>query len=756
MATSHPIAIALAVALALVTLVWVASVVKRDASIIDVFWGFGFVVLGWVYFVAAAGRSPRGYLVVGLVTLWGLRLSLHILWRNWGKGEDYRYREMRERSPASFPLRSLLSVFWLQALLLWVISMPLYQAQRGPDPASLTPLDLLGLALFVVGLVLRGRWGLAAVALQARPGEPGQGHEPGPLALHPTPQLLRGRGRVVGLLLLRGGDTGWLVDRRQPRPDDAVADARLRRDAARATPAADEAGLPGVRRADERLLPLVPRGRLRGGAWKVSGRLCLVTGASGYVGGRLLRELEARSERVRCLARRPEYLRPRIGEGSEVVRGDALDPESLPAAMAGVDVAYYLIHSMGSSGDFESQDRSAARNFARAAREAGVRRIVYLGGLGREPGLSRHLRSRQEVGRILRESGVPTLELRASIVIGSGSLSFEMVRALVQKLPVMITPRWVSQPAQPMAIEDVIEYLVSAADVDLRESAVVEIGGADQVSYLDIMQEFARQRGLKRFMIRVPVLSPRLSGLWLGLVTPVYARVGRELIDSVRNATTVDDTSARRLFPSVQPRGIREAIARALLNEDREFAVTRWSDALSSGAAPPQWGGAVFGSRIVDSRSVRVRASSPEAFAPVRRIGGETGWYYGDWLWRLRGFLDLLVGGVGVRRGRRDPEQLAAGDAARLLASRGRRGRRACSGCAAEMKLPGRAWLQFEVEPDGAGSILRQTAIFDPRGLLGLAYWYALYPLHQLVFAGMLTGIVAAIERGSARRLAAQ
>jgi uncharacterized protein YbjT (DUF2867 family) len=479
----------------------------------------------------------------------------------------------------------------------------------------------------------------------------------------------------------------------------------------------------------------------------MSERLSLVTGATGYVGGRLVRELEARGETVRCLARRPEFLEVRVGHGTEVVRGDVLDPESLTRPMAGVEVAYYMIHSMASAGDFEREDRQAALNFAAAARRAGVRRIVYLGGLGREPGLSRHLRSRQEVGRILRESGVPTVELRASIIIGSGSLSFEMIRALVQKLPVMITPRWVSQPAQPLAIEDLIAYLVSAAHVELSESVVVEIGGADCVSYMDIMKEFGRQRGLRRFMIRVPVLSPRLSSLWLGLVTPVYARVGRELVDSIRNTTTVDDGSARRLFPDVRPRGIREAIARALLNEDREFAVTRWSDALSSGAAPPQWGGAVFGSRIVDSRSVRVSRAPHETFALVRRIGGDTGWYYGNWLWRLRGFLDLLVGGVGVRRGRRDPENLVPGDALdfwRVEAIEPDRLLR----LAAEMKLPGRAWLQFEVEPHGEGSVLSQTAIFDPLGLFGLIYWYGLYPLHQLVFGGTMRGISEALEGG--------
>lgn len=247
-------------------------------------------------------------------------------------------------------------------------------------------------------------------------------------------------------------------------------------------------------------------------------------------------------------------------------------------------------------------------------------------------------------------------------------------------------------------------------------------------------------------MIRVPVLSPRLSSLWLGLVTPVYARVGRELVESTRNATVVDDDSARRLFPALRPRGIREAIERALLNEDRDIALTRWCDALSSGDTR-EWGGASFGSRRVDSRSVRVASPPRDAFGPVRRIGGETGWYYGNWLWRLRGFLDLLVGGVGVRRGRRDPGQLVPGDTLdfwRVEAVEPD----ALLRLSAEMKLPGRAWLQFEVERDGEGSLLRQTAIFDPRGLLGLAYWYALYPLHQLVFAGMLRGIVTAMAGG--------
>lgn len=473
-----------------------------------------------------------------------------------------------------------------------------------------------------------------------------------------------------------------------------------------------------------------------------NGDLILLTGATGYVGGRLLEALEARGRRVRCLTRRPDALAARVGSGTTVVAGDVLDASTLPSAMEGVGTAYYLVHSMGATGAFEEKDRRGAENFARAARRAGVGRIIYLGGLGESGDLSPHLASRQEVGRVLRESGLCTLELRASIILGSGSASFEIVRALVEKLPVMVTPRWVETEAQPIGIEDVVAYLVEAAERPLRESAVVEIGGPDRVSYRGIMEEYARQRGLRRVMVRVPLLTPRLSSLWLGLVTPVYARIGRELIDGVRNPTVVRDHAAREAF-AVEPRPVSQAIARALEHEDAAFARTRWSDALSSAGETREYGGEKYGVRFVDSRSVRVGVPAGLAFAPIRRIGGATGWYYGDWLWRLRGFLDLLVGGVGLRRGRRAPDSLAAGDVldfwrvedvddGRLLRLR------------AEMKVPGRAWLQFEVEDDAGGSRIRQTAIFDPLGLAGLAYWYLLYPIHTLIFRGMLRRIAAA------------
>ena len=471
--------------------------------------------------------------------------------------------------------------------------------------------------------------------------------------------------------------------------------------------------------------------------------LILVTGATGYVGGRLLKALQAAGYPVRCLARRPEFLAPRVSSETEIVKGNCLDAPSLPAACAGVHTAYYLVHSMGSAGDFTEQDRTAAANFGAAAHAAGVRRIIYLGGLGDAGArLSTHLRSRHETGAALRASDVPVIELRASIILGSGSLSFELIRALVERLPVMLCPRWVRTPAQPIAIEDVLAYLLAA--IELPQDGIFEIGGADRVSYAGIMNEYARQRGLRRLMIPVPLLTPWLSSLWLGLTTPVYARVGRKLIESVENETTVHDDCALRVFP-IRPMGLSQAIQRAILNEDQEYGATRWSDAISSAGMPQSWGGMRFGTRLVDSRAVHVPASPAVAFAAIRRIGGATGWYYGNLLWKLRGFIDLLFGGVGMRRGRRHPEELAVGDTIdfwRVEAYEPDRRLR----LVAEMRLPGRAWLEFEVKPDGDGATIQQTAVFNPVGLLGLLYWYSVYPLHARVFAGMLRGAARAAE----------
>jgi uncharacterized protein YbjT (DUF2867 family) len=464
----------------------------------------------------------------------------------------------------------------------------------------------------------------------------------------------------------------------------------------------------------------------------------LLTGATGYVGGRLLRRLERDRLAVRCLCRNPEALGWRVAPGTELVRGDLLQPASLGAAFSGVDTAFYLVHSMQAGAEFEAQERQAAANFAQAARDAGVRRIVYLGGLAHGEDLSAHMRSRAATGDILRSGGVPVIEFQASIVIGSGSASFEMIRALVERLPVMIAPRWVNTAAQPIAIEDVIEYLAAAIRLPFEGNLTVEIGGKDVTSYVGIMREFARQRKLRRWILRVPFLSLSLSSRWLTLITPVYASIGRRLIESVRNPSVVRSPIARELF-AVRPMGITRAIERALANEDQPAAETRWSDARAQGSSAPGPGHDL----LTNEQKIRVPLPPDQAFAPIRRIGGRTGWYFGNVLWRLRGLVDLMMGGVGMRRGRPDPETPLPGSTLDFwrveLYEPGRRLQ-----LFAEMRVPGRAWLEFRADPDGPSTVIRQTAQFEPRGLSGLLYWYLLWPVHELMFRGMLRRIADA------------
>ncbi len=467
----------------------------------------------------------------------------------------------------------------------------------------------------------------------------------------------------------------------------------------------------------------------------------LLTGATGYVGGRLLKDLEAAGHQVRCLVRRPDLLKGRTGLTTEVFRSDLSDYTTLVEALRGVDAAYYLVHAMGSPVDFENEDRRLADIFSRAARAAGVGRIIYLGGLcpPADLDLSPHLRSRLEVGQLFHASGVLTLEFRASIILGSGSLSFEIIRSLVERLPVMVTPHWVRVKAQPIFIDDVLSYLLQALTIPLTKNQVYEIGGADVMSYDTLMGEYARQRGLRRWMIPVPVLTPRLSGIWLNLVAPVYARIGRKLVESIRHSTVVNHDIALRDF-SVRPLGVKEALARVLQGEERHFNMTRWADAVSSQSNERAWRDAPWGVRIVDYRQLQSGLTPDQAFGRIQRIGGKNGWYFFNFLWRLRGWVDALVGGVGLRRGRRDPVELRVGDALdywRVEAIElGQRVR-----LRAEMKLPGRAWLEFEVKPHPAGCEIHQTAIFDPLGLWGLVYWYALLPIHVWIFSGMLKRI---------------
>jgi uncharacterized protein YbjT (DUF2867 family) len=495
--------------------------------------------------------------------------------------------------------------------------------------------------------------------------------------------------------------------------------------------------------------------------------LILLTGGTGYVGGRLIRPLEETGRPLRILARDPERLRPdrapgafvpRVAASTELVRADLLDAASLPSAFAGVDTAYYLVHSLGAApAEFYELELASARNFAEAARAANVRRVIYLGGLGNaEDTLSSHLASRQDVGRLLCECGAETIEFRASVILGSGSISFEMIRGLVDRLPIMITPRWVDSVAQPVAVEDVIDYLVAALDVPLSNRCqVYEIGGADRVSYAGMMQAYARSQGLKRLTVKVPWLTPRLSAGWLALVTPLYYRIGRHLLEGVRNETVVTSEAAARDFPEVQTMGVEAAISRALANEDRAFAETRWSDARSSSPDQPARRPHRVGRRYVEQRTLDVDCPPSQVFPTILCIGGTKGWYAWSWLWTLRGLIDQASGGVGARRGRRDPACAIYGDTIdfwrveevepdRLLL------------LAAEMRGPGRGWLQFECLPlPGSGTRVVQTAMWDPIGLYGHLYWFALWPAHQLIFGSMIRGIARESGcgiRGSTRR----
>lgn len=472
----------------------------------------------------------------------------------------------------------------------------------------------------------------------------------------------------------------------------------------------------------------------------------LVTGATGYIGGRLVPLLLEAGHEVRCLSRHPARLDGvPWREGVQAFAGDVLDPASLGAALAGCDAAYYLVHAMAEGAGFDQRDRAGAAHFRDAAAAAGLKRIVYLGGLApEEASLSKHLGSRHEVGRLLASGPTPVTEFRAAVIIGSGSLSFEMLRYLTEVLPVMTTPRWVRNRCQPIAVSDVLGLLVRALDDSEAVSRVLEIGGPDVLTYQDMMRGYAAEVGLRRLILPVPFLSPGLSSLWVGLVTPLPPSVARPLVESLRTEVVVRDETARRLFPH-DPLPYREALRLALATPPDAVA-TRWSDAAPSPAHPapgdPEWsGGTVF----TDHRVVPTDAEPHELFWAFSRIGGDVGYYGLNWAWKLRGVLDRLVGGVGLRRGRRHPEHLREGEALDFW-----RVDRITPGLLlrlqAEMRLPGDAWIQWEIQPVDDGADLIQTAIFRPRGLLGRLYWYLMTPFHSYIFPRMAWKMAAAAE----------
>ncbi|GAB2821382.1 SDR family oxidoreductase [Actinocorallia aurea] len=483
----------------------------------------------------------------------------------------------------------------------------------------------------------------------------------------------------------------------------------------------------------------------------------LVTGASGYIGGRLVPELLAAGHTVRCAARRPGNLRGQPWAGDvECVKADVLNPAEIGAALDGMEVAYYLVHAMGAGRDFAERDRDAAWTFTAAAARAGVTRIIYLGGLGTGREVSPHLRSRNEVGEILLAGECPAIVLRAATIIGSGSASFEMLRYLTERLPVMVTPKWVHTRIQPIAVRDVLRYLTACASIPGIVRGSFDIGGPDVLTYQEMMQRYAAIAGLpKRLILPVPVLSPSLSSHWVGLVTPVPRAIARPLVEGLRTEVVCQDHAIRALVPD-PPEGLigfDRSVELALRRIREASVVTRWSSASTPGRpsdplpSDPDWAG---GSLYVDERVAVTDAPGDAVWAVIEGIGGDNGWYSLPVAWRLRGFLDRMVGGVGLRRGRRDPKKLRVGDAldfwrveevvpGTLLRLR------------AEMMLPGLAWLELSVHEVHGRTVLRQRAVFHPRGLLGHLYWKVLTPFHGAIFGRMPQNIVKAAARQAVR-----
>ncbi len=474
--------------------------------------------------------------------------------------------------------------------------------------------------------------------------------------------------------------------------------------------------------------------------------LILVTGATGYIGGRLVPRLLDAGWRVRCLVRDPRRVEGRAWCGGvELATGDALDPDSLEAAFRGVTTAYYLIHGMQGGKTNAERDLRAAHNFAAAAQGAGAKRMVYLGELvDPTANLSPYLRSRHETGYVLRQSAVPVTEFRAGMVIGSGSALFEMIRYLAEREPVLVCPAWFFSLAQPIGIRDVLEYLIEAVRTPESAGKMVEIGGPTRLTYASMLLEYARLRGLKRVLIRTPVYAPRLSAYWVHMVTPIHWRTVLPLIEGLRAKLVVHDEAAKQLFPSIQPMDFPSAVRAALGRVQSDVVETSWSDALvnSAGDVRP-YAFAIEEGMMFERRKLAVNASPAAVFRAYTGIGGERGWLFMDWAWALRGWIDKALGGVGIRRGRRNPDEILPGESLdfwRVEAVERDRMMR----LRAEMKVPGKAWLQFESAPQTDGTtLLTETAYFAPRGFWGFLYWYAMWPFHAFLFDGLIRRLAA-------------
>ena len=486
----------------------------------------------------------------------------------------------------------------------------------------------------------------------------------------------------------------------------------------------------------------------------------LVSGATGYVGGRLVPCLLQEDYEVRCFVRSERRLRAQPwGDRVEVAVGDAMNPAEIESAMEGIDAAYYLIHSLGIGSDFAERDRTLATNFAEAAEAKGVDRIIYLGGM-RPKGeqQSKHLLSRMETGDHLRGGTVPVTEFRAAQIVGSGSLSFELVRYLTERIPVLICPKWVSTPTQPIAIRNVLEYLLEALETPESAGEIVEVGGADVLTYGEMFEMYSKVRGLQRTLIPVPFFTPRLSSHWVGLVTPIANSIARPLIEGLDNEVVVEDAEhTRRLFPDVRPIAFEAALRLALRRAESNEVPTVWNSARSSSTRKNEMTADLETTEglFKETRQVTVEASADTAFEVITSLGGETGWLYGDALWHLRGWIDQLSGGVGFRKGRRNPSDVRVGDAVDFwrVEALEESGPKRMLRLRAEMQLPGRAWLQFEVEPQSSGQCnITQLVFFEPKGLMGTIYWNVVAFPHRMLYAGMMRALREKVEAAAAAK----
>jgi uncharacterized protein YbjT (DUF2867 family) len=475
----------------------------------------------------------------------------------------------------------------------------------------------------------------------------------------------------------------------------------------------------------------------------------LIAGASGYVGSRLAPRLRDAGYNVRCVARNPHKLINRQWNDIDIVKGNMDDIQSLREAMKGMEIAFYLVHAMSSHDDFAEKDNRYAHNFSEVAKECGVKRIIYLGGLGNaDQNLSPHLKSRQKVGQVLGSTGIPVTELRASIIIGSGSASFEIIRDLVKKLPVMITPRWVKSMCQPIAIRTVLEYLIGVIEITETRGRIFDIGGNEILSYADMMRQVAAVMNKKLFIMNIPVLTPKLSAYWLNLVTTVPMSIAYPLVEGLKNDTICQNQEIDQ-YVKVNKRPFRDAVKDALIREQEHQVESRWTEADIIEASV---GHAQNSGQIDDLRKIRTSVPAKHIFQTVQKIGGENGWFYGNWAWNLRGGFDRLIGGVGMRRGRRHPFDIRIGDAIDFWrVTEFESGQRLK--LEAEMKLPGTAWLEFKVEQlDENTTIFYQNAVFRPQNWFGYLYWYLLSPAHYFIFRNMALNIVhLAAQKSSAK-----